>query len=133
MQPATTRAAAALQGHVAPTGGSVPSSPCPPSGLAFRMSAVPDAGSSVPERREERGQPCSNLADAQLCQITVSELWSSLLPGCVAFDLQAKVFSMHSELTFNKKPCGAHRILKSPGNGAAIFSAEEQRGLWHPN
>lgn len=59
-----------------------------------------------------------------------SELRSSLLLGCVAIDLQAKVFS---ELTFNQKPCRTHKISKSPGNGVAMFSAEEQRGLWHPD
>lgn len=128
MQPTTTRAAAAValgccpQGHVAPTGGSVPLSSYLPSGLAFRMSAVPAAGSSVPrEKREGSLVPILQMLSSAKSE---SELRSSLLLGFVAFDLQAKVFS---ELMFNKKPCRAHRISKSPGNGAAMFSAEEQR------
>lgn len=83
MQPATMRAAAAValgccpQGHVASTGGSVPLSPYLSSGLAFRMSAVPAAGSSVPERRERAA-----LFQSCRCSALPNQSQNSGVPFC---------------------------------------------------
>lgn len=138
MQPAITQAATAVALGCCPAAScgsyrqKCPFIPLSPIWAGIRNVCCSCCRKQCPrEKREGTLVPILQMLSSAKSQCQNSG--APLLPGFVAFDLQAKVFSTQSEITFNKKPWQAHRILKSPGNGAAVFSAEEWRGLWHPD